>query len=144
MLLQHNAILKDLKPHSVVAGLWQETLTELGIPPFPDKLESKAIRELPPESHVRFDLRRRKRALALPNKSMLNVAPEAAAEESPLDKRIFLERELNIFKRLNEDHIQADRVAGRLKRKQAAQSRRSSHQTARRSSSETEKVIKLL
>jgi hypothetical protein len=105
-------------PPDSVTGRWHQTLLNLGIEPFSGDLQPEALRHSRPEGNLRFDLRKRKRAFSLPSKSDLHFTdPVSHAPVSPAQHRRILERELQAFKKVHDDHTRSENAKERMQKR---------------------------
>jgi hypothetical protein len=95
--------------HEFISGGWRETLVELGIPQFPDTLSPDALAHHEPDIiNLRFDTQKRKRAFAMPRCSNMFLS-EDIVEQNPQSRSAILRKELQAFKKIEEEGIHAGR-----------------------------------
>jgi len=99
---------------TTVAGHWRHTLLNLGIKPFDDTLQAEALRHSRPDTNLRFDLRKRKRAFKTPTKADLFFTDNTPQPpETSYQQRRVIEKELQAFKKIHHDFRKAGSVKKR-------------------------------
>lgn len=106
------------RPATNIPGHWRETLDKLGIEPFKDALQPDVVPFSRPETNLRFDLRKRKRAFSLPTKSNLYFSGDLTQDPtSTAQKRRMLEKELQAFKKIHNDFKRTEAAKHRMQKK---------------------------